>query len=132
MIFQTFTQKCSDNGIEFIHHDPFSNPLSNEDVLLRTKKSLLGVDIRGPEHIKNGYVPCRVFKSMSWGHLGMTNSEEVYKELEGHCLYESDTSVLFDRAMKEKDNKKFIEAGMKYVQENHTYINRVKSILSIL
>lgn len=129
---QPFVNKCIENGIEFIHNDPFQNPLSNNEVILRTKKSLLGVDIRGPEHIKNGYVPCRVFKSMSWGHLGMTNSEEVYEELEGHCLFESDTALLFEKAMIMKDDKKFIENGMKYVQENHTYINRIKSILNIL
>ncbi|MFM1781826.1 MAG: Synechococcus phage Bellamy, partial [Pseudomonadota bacterium] len=114
------------------NNDPFQNPLSDEEVVLRTKKSILGVDIRGPEHIRNGYVPCRVFKSMSWGHLGMTNSEEVYKELEGHCIYQSNTSQLFYDSMDRKDDKKYIEDGMKYVQENHTYINRIKSIMSIL
>jgi hypothetical protein len=129
---QPFVQECVNNGIEFIHNDPFQNPLSDEEVVLRTKKSILGVDIRGPEHIRNGYVPCRVFKSMSWGHLGMTNSEEVYKELEGHCIYQSNTSQLFYDSMDRKDDKKYIEDGMKYVQENHTYINRIKSIMSIL
>lgn len=131
-LFAPFIQECQTNNIEFIHNDPFSNPLPEEEVIIRTKKSILGVDIRGPEHIKNGYVPCRVFKSMSWGHLGMTNSEEVYKELEGNCIYQPDTSGLFYDSMERKDDLKFIKNGMKYIQENHTYINRIKSILSIL
>lgn len=131
-LFAPFIRECQNNNIEFIHNDPFSNPLPEDEVVTRTKKSILGVDIRGPEHIKNGYVPCRVFKSMSWGHLGMTNSEEVYKELEGNCIYQPDTSKLFYDSMEKKDDLKFIENGMKYIQENHTYINRIKSILSIL
>ena len=130
--FKPFIDKCNQNGIEFIHNDPFSNPLSEEEVILRTKKSILGVDIRGPEHIKNGYVPCRIFKSISWGHLGMTNSYEVFKELDGNCLYSSDTSLMFDDAMSKRLDYDFIRKSMLYVKENHTYLNRIQSILSII
>lgn len=130
--FYPFIEECRKNRIEFIHNDPFSNPLSEEEVIERTKKSILGVDIRGPEHIKNGYVPCRVFKSMSWGHLGMTNSLEVYNELEGHCIYQPDTSQLFYDAMDKKSDFKYIEDGMKYIRDHHTYVNRIQSILNII
>ena len=130
--FAPFIDECKKNGVEWIQNDPFNNPLSEEEVISRTKKSILGVDIRGPEHIRNGYVPCRVFKSMSWGHLGTTNSPEVYKELEGHCILQEDTRQLFHDAMAKKDDLKFIEEGMKYVQEYHTYINRVNTIMSLV
>ena len=130
--FAPFIRECTNNGIEFIKNDPFQNPLSEEEVVLRTKKSVLGVDIRGPRHIKNGYVPCRVFKSISWGHLATTNSEEVYNELEGHCLYQSDTSKLFYESMEKRTDYDFIKDCMLYVKENHTYINRINSIMSIL
>ena len=130
--FKPFINKCNSNGVEFIHNDPFSNPLDENEVILRTKKSLLGVDIRGPEHIKNGYVPCRVFKSISWGHLGITNSQEVFNELEGNCLYYSDTSILFEESMKRRTDYEYIKNSMLYVKENHTYINRINSIMSIL
>lgn len=130
--FNPFIEECRNNGISFYPNDPFSNPLSNEEVINRTKKSLLGVDIRGPEHLRNGYVPCRVFKSISWGHLGMTNSPEVFKELEGNCILEEDTKKLFHLAMEKKNDLDFIRNSMLYVKENHTYVNRIKSILSII
>ena len=130
--FAPFIQECEKNNIEFIHNDPFSNPLSEEEVILRTKKSILGVDIRGPEHIRNGYVPCRVFKSISWGHLGTTNSPEVFKELEGNCLFSSDTGQMFYVAMEKRTDYEYIKQAMLYVQENHTYVNRIKSIMSLL
>ncbi|BCV08244.1 MAG: hypothetical protein CM15mL5_0030 [uncultured marine virus] len=85
--FKPFLEECKKNNIEFIVNDPWANPLNEEEVKTRTMKSILGVDIRGPEHLRNGYIPCRVFKSISWGHLGTTNSEEVNKELEGHVLF---------------------------------------------
>ena len=130
--FKPFIDESLKNGIGFHQNDPFSNPLSNEEVIRRTKESILGVDIRGPEHIRNGYVPCRVFKSISWGHLGMTNSEEVYNELDGHCLFERDTAKLFYSSMDKKDDLKFIRECMKYVRANHTYINRIQSIMNLI
>ena len=130
--FMPFIEECRNNGIPFYHNDPFSNPLSNEEVIKRTKNSLLGVDVRGPEHLRNGYVPCRIFKSISWGHLGMTNSTEVFRELEGNCIIEEDTAKLFHSAMEKKNDLDFIRKSMLYVKENHTYINRIKSILSII
>lgn len=130
--FKPFIYECQKNGIEFIHNDPFSNPLDENEVIERTKKSILGVDIRGPEHIKNGYVPCRVFKSISWGHLGITNSYEVYNELEGNCLYSKDTAQMFYDSMNKKNDFDFIKKSMKYVKENHTYVNRIQSIMKLL
>jgi hypothetical protein len=130
--FKPFIDECFKNNIEFIHNDPFANPLDEPEVIERTKKSILGVDIRGTEHIKNGYVPCRVFKTISYGHLGMTNSEEVYKELDGNCIYNSDTSQLFYDAMNARENYEYIKNSMLYVKENHTYLNRIQSILSVL
>jgi len=130
--FVPFINECSKNNIPFIHNDPFRNPLSEEEVVKRTKDSIISIDIRGPEHLKNGYVPCRVFKSISAGHLGTTNSQEVYNELNGHCLYEPNTANLFYRAMEKKNDKEFILNSMKYVKEHHTYINRINSLLSLL
>jgi len=130
--FKPFIEECIKNKIEFFHNNPWQNPLSQKEVIELTKRSILGVDIRGPEHLRNGYIPCRMFKNMSWGHLGTTNSEEVYKEAEGHCLFQPDTSQLFYDAMEKRTDYDFIRKGMLYVQENHTFVNRVKTIMSLL
>ena len=52
--------------------------------------------------------------------------------MEGKCVYNSDTAQLFHDAMSQRENAKLIEEGMKLVKENHTYINRVNSILETL
>ena len=75
---------------------------------------------------------CRVFKNISYGHLGLTNSEEMYKELEGNCIFNPDTKQLFYDGMKNKNNNNLILNAMKLVKENHTYINRINSLLSLL
>lgn len=130
--FVPFIEECRKNDIGFIHNDPWINPLSTEEVIRRTQESLLGIDIRGPQHVKQRLLTCRVFKNISYGHLGLTNSEEMYNELEGNCVFCEDTAQLFYEGMKNRENEKLILDGMRFVKENHTYINRVKSLLSIL
>jgi hypothetical protein len=130
--WQPFLKACNDNQIKFIHNDPWQNPVSMRDVIINTQKSLLGIDIRGPEHLKQKLLTCRVFKNISYGHLGLTNSKSVYEELEGNCIYNENTEELFYDGVKNRSNYKLISDGMKFVQENHTYINRVNTLLSIL
>jgi len=127
-----FLKACQENKIKFIHNDPWANPLSMGEVINRTQSSILGVDIRGPQHLKQGLLTCRVFKNISYGHLGLTNSSSVYEELDGNCVYNDDTEQLFYDGMSNRENYNLIKRGMQFVKENHTYINRINSILSIL
>lgn len=127
-----FITEVEKSGYGFISNDPWQNPLSDEEVIRRMRESLLGVDIRGPLHIKQRLLTCRVFKNISYGHLGVTNSEEIYNEMEGNCVYNSNTADLFHDAMLKREDADMIERGMKLVKERHTYINRIESLLSIL
>jgi len=130
--FIPFLEECQKNNIQFVHNDPWVNPLSFEEVIRRIQESVLGIDIRGPEHIKTKIVTCRVFKNISYGHLGLTNSYQIYEEMDGNCAYNADTRQLFYDGMNNRENIKLILDGMKYVKENHTYVNRIHSLLSIL
>lgn len=130
--FAPFIEEAKKEGIPFRHNDPWSNPLPTEDVIALIKKSILGVDIRGPQHLKNRLLTCRVFKNISYGHLGITNSEEIYNELEGNCVFNHDTAQLFHDAMANRTNYELIKKGMNLVKENHTYLNRIDSLISIL
>ena len=130
--FTPFIDACKKNNIEFIHNNFWANPLTNEQVIELTQKSLLGIDIRGPQHLKQKLLTCRVFKNISYGHLGLTNSQEIYNELDGNCILNENTEQLFYDGMSNIENYNLIKSGMKYVKQNHTYINRVNSLLSVL
>ena len=127
-----FAKECQKNNIGFIVNEFEKNQLSEQDYIQISKKSLFGFDIRGKSNVETGYLPCRVFKNISYGLLGTTNSLEIYNELDGHCVYSKSPSQLFYDAMKRKDDTEFIKECFNYVKNNHTYVNRVKSILSIL
>ena len=127
-----FVEECQKNNIQFAVNDPWQNPLPFEEVMRRIQESVLAPDIRGPEHLRTRVVTCRVFKNISYGHLGLTNSEEIYNEMDGNCIYNTDTRQLFYDGIKNMNNFDLIKDGMQYVKENHTYINRAQSILSVL
>ena len=79
-----------------------------------------------------GRISCRLYKNMSYGHLGMTNCYEAYKELDEHCIYNESASQLFYDAMSKKDDFEFIKKGVNYIKEHHTYVNRVKSMIKVV
>jgi hypothetical protein len=127
-----FIEACKEHQINFIHNDCWSNPLTSTQVIELSKKSILGIDIRGPKHLKENLITCRVFKNISYGHLGLTNSSAIYEAMDGNCIYNIDTKQLCYDGMNNKTNYKLIKTGMDYVKNNHTYINRINSILSVL
>jgi hypothetical protein len=130
--FTPFMRACASNDIEFIVNNPWSNPLPTTEMMRLMKKSYLGIDIRGPQHLKQGLLTCRVFKNISYGHLGLTNSLSMYEALDGNCVYNPNTNELFYDGVRNKENFSLILSGMQYVKEHHTYINRINSILSVI
>ena len=132
-LVEEFANECRINGIEF-SINPFSasTQLSEEAYVAKSKESLLGFDVRCRRASEWGQIACRIFKNMSYGHLGLTNTLEAYNELEGHCVYRESSSELFHAGMEQRENYEFIKEGLKYIRDHHTYINRAKSLLKII
>lgn len=126
-----FIESCRKRGINFIINDPWSNPLSDEEIILRAKKSVLGVDIRSKQHIRDGYLACRLFKNMSYGHLGICNSKTAYEELEGNCFLVENPAEMLEKGLEHRKDYKFIEKCMQYIMENHTFENRARDLMRI-
>ena len=140
-----FEEACTQNGIEFIVNNPWTNPKSFEEVQRYTTKSLLAPDLRssgdpnkiamgesGTCHKQIGYIACRLFKSISYGHLGVTNSKHAYELLEKKVVYHDDEYRLFYAAIQQKDNYTLIQQQMALVREKHTYLNRIQDLLHVL
>lgn len=123
---------CIQKGIEFRHIDPWINPVSDEMNRKIIKQCYLAPDLRGPSNIKTGYIPCRIFKNISYGQIGLTNSRAIYSALEDMVIYHPEIPKLFALGEEYKDDYKRIIDLMKLVQEKHTYINRAQAILDIL
>ena len=138
-----FKEACEKRNIKFIANNPWQNPLDFNSAKVLVQKSIVAPDIRGsgdpnkPDengtaHKYIGYIPCRLFKNISYGKLGATNCSRLYDLFGDKVIFCEDEDKLVDLYLEKSKNKDFILEQMKWVQENHTYINRVQDLLHII
>ena len=139
-----FAQASQKNGIQFIHNDPWNRPLNFEVVQQLTQVSYLAPEIRGSgdhdpttghtgtNHLFTGYIGERLFKNISYGQLGLTNSVASQELLDGNLIFNLDTAQLFEDGVNNRENKNLILEQMKLVREKHTWVKRLKDVMGIL
>lgn len=98
-------------------------------------QSLIAPDIRNLHHKAVGYIPCRIFKNISYGMLPGTNSVHIFNFFDGALPYAQDEGDLYYRNIEDCSHSSYSE-NMKYLMEevakNHTYITRAKQILELI
>ena len=128
-----------------VHIDPWRNPVSFKDAQELVQRSAVCPDIRGsgdPDKIRMGetgtchkeigYIPCRLFKNISYGKLGMTNCPRL-KELFGDLVVlETDEAKMVETYLEKSKDKDYILRQMEWVKEHHTYVRRVQDLLKII
>lgn len=124
---EPFKRACLENDVVF------SKPktCSMEQNIEYIQSSLMAPALQGGWQIEKGYIPCRIFKNISYGQFGITNSKTVYELFKGKIIYNQDTYQLFfdaEEKLKNLDNNELYEL-MDFVRDNHTYINRINSLL---
>ena len=127
---------CNNNNIEYNSMGGFSNTnVSSEKNMELIQESILAPAIQEPWQVEHGYIPCRVFKNLSYGKMVLTNNRFVNDYLfEGKLLYNEDIHKLMDMGIEFNNNnqKKLLIELMENVRDNHTYINRIQSIIKFL
>jgi hypothetical protein len=105
--------------------------LSMHENMQLVKSAYMAPTIVGKWQQEQGYIPCRIFKSISYGQMGITNSETVYKLFNGKIVYSPDTRDLFFKAQERLKTLTLQEMYelMDFVRDHHTYINRIQTIL---
>jgi len=126
-----FINKANNKGKRFVHSDPWGAPKSFEENCDMIRRSYLAPTIVGTWQKEKHYIPCRIFKNISYGKMGLTNSPVVKEMFGDMVVYSDDTSKLFDLAEERMNTitHQEMKDSMEYVKNNHTYINRCKSIL---
>ncbi len=129
---ERFKKSCIENKKNFIN----IRFVSDEENRNYVKDSYISPDIRCQHHINVGYIPCRIFKNISYGVTPATNSKFVRDFFPGISLpYSEDCNNLFNvnsdfiRQDQYKEITKFL---MNEVKENHTFINRAEQILNLI
>lgn len=125
-----FKKGCQENGRNFIIRNAGS--CSMEENIATIQSAYMAPALQGSWQCNNGYIPCRIFKNISYGAFGMTNSKAVYDLFEGAIIYNPDPYRLFYDAQKALETwtleKQY--ALMDLVRDKHTYLNRIESLFS--
>ena len=123
---------CEERGIAFVH-EPAHTDSGDARALIRS--SYLAPAIVGEWQLEHGYIPCRIFKNMSYGQLGVTNSPAINEVFGGALVQDTNGYDLFfkaEAALAANDALDRIRAGMREVAEKHTYLNRIARILEVM
>lgn len=125
-----FIRACSENKIQFRH--TINRSVEENISLIRT--SYMAPAIVGDWQQKVGYIPCRIFKNISYGQMGVTNSKTVYELFQKKIVYNPNTYQLFYDAQKRLKTLKQEELFelMDFVKTKHTYLNRIQTLLYFL
>jgi hypothetical protein len=95
------------------------------------QESVVAPALQSQYQIHTKYIPCRIFKNISYGKMGMTNNPIVHNLFDKQILYHNDINVLLKKGLafeKEPQKNKHIQRLMEYVRDKHTYFNRIHTI----
>ncbi len=119
-------------GIQFIHAK-----IENDSQPQAIQISALAPAVQGAWQVDKHYIPCRVFKNISFGRMPLTNNPIMKELFDDKMIYSNDMNFLIEEGLRfeiNTDNKseKIMKELIVDVKQNHTYINRINSILKVL
>ena len=142
--FQEFKHACEIEGnVSVVQIDPWRTPVSYEENIALMKASYCAPDFRtcgseekartygimnGTNHLDIGYIPCRVFKAISYGQSGITNSPRVKALLGDHVEYVADPAAVLAVARRRAADVEWRQAAMRHVAERHTFLQRARDL----
>jgi hypothetical protein len=106
--------------------------ISEEDQASYLRKSFMAPSIQGQNTLINGMIPCRLFKSVSYGNMCITNNQLAHEFFNGHTIYNDDCEELYWAAKAHADETPKKRVLMEFIKVNHTYINTINAIMSVL
>jgi hypothetical protein len=115
-----------------VRHKTVCGVTTEENAKELIKSSLFYPEVRGNHHINLGYIPCRLFKNISYGCIPCTNSYAAYEFFEKLIPYSNNTQDFIEISInylknRNIDNDKYL---MNKVKTQHTYVNRAEEILN--
>lgn len=126
--FIRLEKAAKDYGLQFRAH----KGVSEQAAIDLIRASSFAFDLRGDWHLERGYIPCRIWKSMSYGRAVSSNSPGLEEIFGDRVMFASDESELVNRALAVESNPaalSLIRDNQMWVASNHTFLNRAKTIL---
>lgn len=115
--------------IKFIH----MQDISDEENIEKIRASRIAPAIGGDFQTK-AMMPCRIWKNISYGQLGVTNLSKAPDVFGTQIIYDLDIDRLVEKALSlnEKEYKDMILQQQEIVAKDHTYLNWMFNIARAL
>lgn len=126
-----FIDACKQDNVEFKHIGGGQvGVVSSEENVKLIRESWMAPAISGSHHLTEGYVPCRIFKNISYGQFGITNNPKTNELFGGKLIYNENPYHLYYEAKERLQSTKVEELHelMDIVAEKHTYLNRLEGL----
>lgn len=122
-------QALAKHNIEFIHAK-----LENHMQPRAIRESFIAPAIQGEWQVTKGYIPCRVFKNISYGRMTGTNSATVMNLMNNKLIYSDSIEKLVNKSIEWEKNpsKEDLREIIENVKNNHTFVNRINNMLKVL
>ena len=124
-------------NIKFNNYGATFNANSNNNKSIDENMELIQTSVISPAfqdvsvQIRDNYVPCRIFKNISYGRMGITNNKFVNNLFSNKLIYDEDINKCIDKGIEfENSSRKneLVKELMEYVRDNHTYIQRINAM----
>jgi len=117
-------------GGTFKRNDPMNKSINENIELIQT--SIIAPAFQDAAvQIRDNYVPCRIFKNISYGRMGITNNKFVNTLFDNKLIYHDNIDICVENGInfESQENKlEKIKELMEYVRDNHTYIQRINAM----
>lgn len=107
------------------------NNKSFEENKILIQKSIIAPALQTDWQVEHGYIPCRIFKNISYGKMGLTNSIHVNKLFDNKLIHDVNIPNMVKKGIefeKNPNKREIVKSLMENVRDNHTYINRIEYI----
>ena len=137
--WDTLKKYCKSNNLIYQNYGGTFNKnskrnKSTEENMKLIQESIIAPSVQSQWQIDNGYIPCRIFKNISYGKMGLTNNPTVNELFDNKLIYSNDIEDLVRMGLEFEKNptkNKIIKELMENVRDNHTYVERMNFILKI-
>ena len=116
-------------GATFNKQSPNNKSILENIELIKT--SIISPALQDPYQIRIKYIPCRIFKNISYGKMGLTNNPFVQELFDNKLLYDDNLCNLLNKGVQfetQSNKNEILKELMEIVRDNHTYLNRVNTI----
>jgi hypothetical protein len=115
----------SNEKLIFIHLQNIADFLN----IIFVRMSRIAPAIAGKWQVANNYLPCRMFKNISYGQLGISNVKKFNDLFGGYSITGNNIEELIENSLKLKSNKyKEMVLGQQEIVKKHTYLNKLINI----